>query len=266
MSGRLTAIRAGLVSAAAAGSARVDLAGSAGKAVGIQDHDHAAVTQDGVADIEAGAAQDRRHRLDHDFLGVEHPVDDDAESAGADLGDDDEAVPGCRPAPSPRTPRSDTSGKSRSRSRRTGEVLMVSMRASERSETPTSSITLSCGMAKRCPAASTIRAETMARVSGILIRKVVPAPGNRSQLDGAADALDIGAHHVHADAAAGDAGHLLGGGKARPEDELQDLLLAHAGDGRFAWPGRWLTAFWRMRSTSRPRPSSAMRMKMWPLS
>ena len=53
---------------------------------------------------------------------------------------------------------------------------MVSMRASERLETPTSSTTFSCGMAKRWSEASTIRAETIARVSGILIRKVVPWP------------------------------------------------------------------------------------------
>ena len=34
----------------------------------------------------------RRHRLDDDFLGVEHAVDHDAEGLAADLRDDDEAV------------------------------------------------------------------------------------------------------------------------------------------------------------------------------
>ena len=38
--------------------------------------------------------------------------------------------------------------------------------------------------------------------------------GRRLQLDGAADLLDVGAHHVHADAAAGDAGHFRRGGEA----------------------------------------------------
>ncbi len=37
-------------------------------------------------------AQDRRHRLHDDFLGVEHAVDHDAEAVGADLGDDDEGI------------------------------------------------------------------------------------------------------------------------------------------------------------------------------
>ena len=64
--------------------------GRLGNAVGVQDHDHAAVAEDCVAGIEGNVAQDRRHRLDHDFLGIEHPVDDDAEGVGADLGDDDE--------------------------------------------------------------------------------------------------------------------------------------------------------------------------------
>ena len=41
----------------------------------------------------------RRHRLDHDLLGVEHAVDDDAEDLAADLGDDDEAC--CSPSLSP---------------------------------------------------------------------------------------------------------------------------------------------------------------------
>ena len=42
--------------------------------------------------------------------------------------------------------------------------------------TRTSSTTPICGMAKRSPPASTISAETMASVSGILMMKVVPWP------------------------------------------------------------------------------------------
>ena len=60
--------------------------------VRIEDHDHAAVAENGVAREHRDVAQDRRHRLDHDFLGVEHPVDDDAEAVGADLADDDELL------------------------------------------------------------------------------------------------------------------------------------------------------------------------------
>jgi hypothetical protein len=60
-----------------------------GDAVGVQDHDDAAVAQDRVAREHLDMAQDRSHRLDDDFLGVEHAVDDDAEGVGADLSDDD---------------------------------------------------------------------------------------------------------------------------------------------------------------------------------
>ena len=42
--------------------------------------------------------------------------------------------------------------------------------------TRTSSSTLICGMAKRSPPASTINAETMARVSGILMVNFEPSP------------------------------------------------------------------------------------------
>ena len=49
--------------------------------------------------------------------------------------------------------------------------------------------------------------------------------GDRLHVDGAADLVDIVAHHVHADAAAGDAGDLGGGREAGREDELVDLRL-----------------------------------------
>src|ERR1700730_1725887 len=70
-------------------------AGSAerlGDAVGIDDHDHGAVAQDGIAGEHVDVAQFCGHRLDHDFLGVEHAVDHNAEGLAADLGHHDKAV------------------------------------------------------------------------------------------------------------------------------------------------------------------------------
>ena len=122
----------------------------------------------------------RRHRLDHDFLGVEHAVDDDAESLAADLRDDDEAVRSPRRL---RRARSTSlrwiSGSSLLRSRSTGVSLMRSMRCSRWRRARTSSSTESCGMAKRSPPASTISAETIASVSGILMVKLEPGAGDR---------------------------------------------------------------------------------------
>src|SRR6516162_8404547 len=54
--------------------------------------------------------------------------------------------------------------------------------------------------------------------------------GRGFQIDRAADLLDIGAHHVHADAAAGNAGDRRSGGEARREDQIADLGIGLGGD------------------------------------
>ena len=69
-----------------------------------------------------------------------------------------------------------TSGSSLLRKRKTAASLMCSMRCSELLRTRTSSTTASWGMAKRSPADSTIKAETIASVRGILMLKRVPWP------------------------------------------------------------------------------------------
>ncbi len=69
-----------------------------------------------------------------------------------------------------------TSGRSLLRSRSTAASLMRSMRCSDLAWTRTSSTTESCGMAKRSPPDSTISAEMMASVSGILMVKLKPRP------------------------------------------------------------------------------------------
>ena len=51
--------------------------------------------------------------------------------------------------------------------------------------------------------------------------------GDRLDVDGAADLIDVGAHHVHADAAAGYAGDGRCGREARREDEFVDLRFGH---------------------------------------
>ena len=68
------------------------------------------------------------------------------------------------------------SGSSLLRNRSTAASLMRSMRCSELLRTRTSSTTASCGIAKRSPAHCTIRADTIASVSGILMMKLVPWP------------------------------------------------------------------------------------------
>ena len=89
-------------------------------------------------------------------------------------------------------------------------------------------------MAKRSPPASTISAETIASVSGILIVNVVPAPGSGFQIDRTADLLHVGAHDVHPNAAPRDAGDLCCGREAGREDQITDLRLGFRRDLRFA--------------------------------
>jgi hypothetical protein len=87
--------------------------------------------------------------------------------------------------------------------------------------------------------------------------------GHRLDVDGAADLVDIGAHHVHADAAAGDAGDGGGGGEARREDELVDLrFVIFSSSASVTRPLESALAL--IRSVLSPRPLSAMQMMMWP--
>ena len=58
-------------------------AAGAGDAERIEDHDDRSVAQDGVAAEQRDAAYDRRHRLDHDLLGVEDMLDDQAQALAA---------------------------------------------------------------------------------------------------------------------------------------------------------------------------------------
>ena len=70
----------------------------------------------------------------------------------------------------------------------------------------------------------------IASVSGILMVKVVPRPSWRVDVDDAADQLDIGLHHIHADAAAGHRGDRLRRREAGMEDELRHLGVGHLVD------------------------------------
>ena len=86
-------------------------------------------------------------------------------------------------------------------------------------------------------------------------------PKHGLHVDGAADLVDVGADHVHADAAAGNARHLAGRGEARHEDELLDLRVRHLVDlGLGREPAGDRVAL--MRSVSSPRPSSDTSMMM----
>jgi hypothetical protein len=82
-------------------------------------------------------------------------------------------------------------------------------------------------------------------------------------IDLAADLLHIGAHHIHAYPASGDAGHGFGRGKAGQKDQLQDLALVHL-FGALRRETSWRsTALRRIRSRLIPAPSSWTSTMTW---
>ena len=198
-------------------------------AVGVDDHDDGAVTKDGVAGEHLDVAQLGRHRLDDDFFSVEHAVDHDAEGLIADLGYDDEAV------------------------LRIGgsavvnfeQLLEVHQRQQLVPQTQYRGVLdafdTMLGVGARADQLDHRQLRDRKAVAGgfhyqrrddrkrkrDLDSDGRTLPGHRLDLDGAADLLDIGADHVHANTAAGDACDSRGGGEARREDELVDLRFAH---------------------------------------
>ena len=119
------------------------------------------------------------------------------------------------------------SGNSLLRSRNTAVSLMRSMRCSELARARTSSTTASCGIAKRSPAASTIRAETMASVSGILMVTLEPSPA--TDLTSMVPPIwSILVRTTSMPTPRPDTEVMAGsGGEARREDELVDLGFRH---------------------------------------
>src|SRR5262249_36292061 len=62
--------------------------------VGIKNENDRSVAQNRIAREHCDMPQPTYHRLDYDFLGIEHRIHDDAEALSADLHHDDEAVIG----------------------------------------------------------------------------------------------------------------------------------------------------------------------------
>jgi len=119
------------------------------------------------------------------------------------------------------------SGNSLLRSRNTAVSLMRSMRCSELARARTSSTTASCGMAKRVAGGFHDQRRDDGERQRDLDGDAGTLAGHRLDVDGAADLVDIGAHHVHADAAAGHRGDRGRGREAGCEDELVDLRFGH---------------------------------------
>ena len=102
----------------------------------------------------------------------------------------------------------------------------------------------------------------MASVSGSLMMILLPLPDLRVDLDDAFEFLDVRAHDVHADAAAGDIRDLCRGAEAGCKNEVEGLVF----DISRAWASviiPFSMAFAFSFSGSMPRPSSSIEMTMW---
>ena len=200
-----------------------------GDAVGIDDHDHRAIAENGIAGEHLDVTQFCRHRLDHDFLGMEHAVDHDAEGLAADLRHHDETV------------------------FRIGgdaavdlqQLLQMHQRqqlvAQPQDRRVLDALDAMFGIGARAHQFDHGELRNRKAVAGgfhdqrgddgerqrNLDGDAGAFAGHRLHVDGAADLVDIGAHHVHADAAPGHAGHGGRGGEARREDEFVDLRFRH---------------------------------------
>ncbi|MND85445.1 hypothetical protein D3C80_773710 [compost metagenome] len=209
-------------------------AGGARRPLGVQDHDDGPVAQDGRPGIEVEVAQHPGHRLDHDLLDVEDPVDDDAEGAGPEMGDHD-------------------AGLIRRLALRRGRGVVAQLQQAlqrHQRQQPLAQAQhrglLDClDVAARGAAGAdqfddrrlgqgeplAARLDDQGRDDGQGQRDADGEAGAPAldgvQFDGAADLLDVGAHHVHADAPARDAGDLGCGRETRAEDQLHRFGVAH---------------------------------------
>jgi hypothetical protein len=196
--------------------------------LGIEDQHHRTVAQDGGAGEGGDVPKQLRQRLDHDLLGVEHVVDSHAELAAAHLHHDHELGLAGRSAFSPR---------------KAGEVDQRQQAVAQAQHT---------GVVDRLdavlgvPAGAHQLAHAELRDGEALAarpddhrgddrqrQRDLDGEGGAAPLDGdqvhlAADLLDVGADHVHADTAAGEVCDRLRGGEARCEDEAVNLGVGQA--------------------------------------
>ena len=209
-------------------------AGGARGALGVQDQDDRPVAEDGRARIEVEVAQHPRHRLDHDLLDIEDPVDDDAEGAGPEMGDDDAGFVGRLAL-----------GLGRSLVLQLEQALQGHQRQKALAQPQDGGVLDLFDAAARGAAgadqfddrrlgqgeALAARLDDQGRDDGQGQGDAHGEAGaltlGRSQLDHATDLFDVGADHVHADASTRDAGDLGCGRETGAEDQLHRLGVAH---------------------------------------
>src|SRR5437764_10900605 len=197
--------------------------------IGIDDHDHGAVAQDGIAGEHVDVAQLGRHRLDYDFFRMKHAVDHDAEGLAADLRHHDEAVLGIgRGAVIDPEQLLEVHQRqqlvAQSKHRRILDALDAVLGIGAR---PHQFHDRQLGYGEAVAGGFHDQGRDDGKRQRDFDGDRRTFAGYRLDVDGAADLVDVSAHHVHADAAARDGGDGGGGREARGKDELVDLGFRH---------------------------------------
>src|SRR4051812_37529729 len=197
-------------------------------AVRLDDHDYRAVAEDRVAAEHRDVAKLARHRLHDDFFGMEDAVDHEAEQLAADLHHHDEAI---------LDPAVAVADFEQRRQMHEWQELVAQPQHGGILDAFDAMLGIAAHPHQlnhrklRDGEAITARLHDQRRDDGKRERNLDMEAGaaawHRADVDGAADLVDIVAHDIHADAAAGHARHLAGGGEARHEDEAVDLRLRH---------------------------------------
>ncbi len=102
----------------------------------------------------------------------------------------------------------------------------------------------------------------MASVSGSFRRNVVPSARFGNHIDASAQFLHLLPHHVHAHAAPGHVGDLVGGGKSGMKDQRENLALGQLGIRLRSDFSRALCE--EFSRAGKPRPSSEIWITMCP--
>jgi hypothetical protein len=198
-----------------------------GDPVEIQDQPDAAVAQNRAAGDAGHVLESFAQGLDDHLLLADQFIHQDAEALSFDLGDHQHAgqrifaLRLARGRSGTAAPRA-TGTRARAPSRRAAARSRWFRRWAGTSPVPQTAARCSApAHAHHQPVDDGQRERQFQQESGAFSRR-------GADLDAAAQFLDVAAHHVHADAAAGDVGHLRGGAEAGLEDEVVDLIVAEA--------------------------------------
>ncbi len=204
-----------------------------GNAIRVENHDDGTVAENGVAGKRVNVPKPRRHRLDHDFLGVEHAIHDDAEGFVADLRDHHEAVFGLllgRVAELQQLAQIDQRQKLVAQPQDRGilDALDAMFLAALVAATYPHQLhhrDLRHGEALARALHDQRRYDRQRQRN--LDREHSALTRHRLHVDGAADLIHVVLDHIHPDAAAGDVGNLVCGRHAGGEYEALNLRFRH---------------------------------------